>query len=197
VHPAAAFQLCRPARGRHLQHVGDHERLAAAIFFVPEVKRQRVGVNADGRSGARRDGVKRGIRSGGDEDGEPQVVGRIEQGVIARGQILGDVPQLGQRHSRIDADDFQRVRQSVQMPIEAKEFSAERAELLGDGDPLHEAGISDGDDGLTRRNETAIEIRDRLEHDSNLHRQDPVPCRHIPFSDQLAAGHNVDELVQR
>ena len=48
VHPAAALQLRRPARGGNLQDVGHDQRLPPLVLLGPGGKWQRLRVDADG-----------------------------------------------------------------------------------------------------------------------------------------------------
>ena len=54
--------------------------------------------------------------------------------------------------------------QSLQMIFQPKQFSAEGAELLGDGRPLHESGVIDRYRQFGRGNHPPIEKRLRFIH---------------------------------
>ena len=76
-----------------------------------------------------------------DEDRQPQIIARGEQSVIFSGKPLSHFGHRPLAHARVDADDFQRSRQSRQMLIEPKQPPTERPQLLGDGRPLHKARV--------------------------------------------------------
>jgi hypothetical protein len=147
---------------RHLHDVGHNQRIARRILARPLPKRQRLRVNADGRTRLRRDVHIRGTDAWCDKDRDLLIVVRINQLMVLFGKFHRNLRDFSQRQSRIDTNDFQRPRQPRQVLLEPKQLAAKRAQLLGDRHTLDKARVKDAHRRLRQRNPAAIQIGQRL-----------------------------------
>ena len=171
VHSAAAFERARPRAGRDLFDRSRDQGLADAVFVGPQPKRQRKGVNANrgARGGPRFDHAR--IRAGRKKHRQVQIVGRLQQAVVMRGQLLSDAGDLGRTDPRVESDRFERLPETPQMAFQTKQLAAERAQLLGDGGTEHKTGIRNRDAGLRTRDKPAVEIRLSFIHEVDVSRK--------------------------
>ena len=89
VHAAATFQVCRPAIIRHLADVADCQPLPRRILIGEASEGDRIRMQGDGRpTRARRS--EGSVRSGGDEDRQPDIVPFREQRAIVLDQMPAD-----------------------------------------------------------------------------------------------------------